>query len=109
MIVRTWISRLSEINIMLKKEFPPKFSTEQILDDIEFIEILKFSIPDTWRAKMVDQNFISANHTLTEVIEFCEKEQIIETMLSGRIPRNKSKPASNGKQESFAQKWHKHH
>ena len=45
--VRTWISRLSEINIMLK-EFPPKFSTEQMLDDTEFIEILEFGIPDTW-------------------------------------------------------------
>jgi hypothetical protein len=87
--VRTWISRLSEINIMLQ-EFPPKFSNEQMLDDAEFIEIIEFGIPDTWRAKMVDQNFISANHTLTEVIEFCEKEEITETMLSGRIPRNNS-------------------
>ena len=40
---------------------------------------------------MVDQNFIPANHTLTEVIEFCEKEDIMKkTMLSGRIPRNNS-------------------
>ena len=37
---------------------------------------------------MVNQNFILANHMLTEVIEFCEKEEITETMLSGRIPRN---------------------
>ena len=84
--VRTWISRLSKINIMLK-EFPPNFSDEQMLDNNEFIEILEFSIPDTWWAKMVDQNFISANHTLTEVIKFCEKEEITKMMLSGRIPR----------------------
>ena len=70
------------------KEFPPKFSTDQMFNDAKFIEILEFGILDSWQAKMVNQSFVLANHTLTEVIEFCEKEEITETMLSGRIPRN---------------------
>ena len=45
--VRTWISRLSEISILLK-EFQPKFSMDQMLNDAEFIEILEFSILDSW-------------------------------------------------------------
>ena len=72
--VRTWVSWLSEINLMLN-EFPPKFATENMLFDAEFTEILEFGILDTRQAKMVDQNFIVANHMLTEVIEFCEKEK----------------------------------
>ena len=41
---------------------------DQMLDDADYIMILEFSIPDSWQAKMVNPNFISANHTLTEII-----------------------------------------
>ena len=40
---------------------------------------------------------------LTEVIEFCEKEEITETMLSGRIPR-KDPNQSQSTNKSFVQK-----
>lgn len=78
---RTWVARLTEINLMLK-EFPPNFSTEQMISDQDFIEIIEYGIPNTWRAKMVDQNFVPANHTLAEIVEFCEKTECSEKMLS---------------------------
>ena len=81
------------------KEFPPNFSTEQMLNDKNFIEIIKFGILTTWRAKMVDQNFVPTSHTLTKVIESCEKEEITETMLTGgtaRINLNQPQLANKG-------------
>ena len=73
-----------------------------MLNDSKLIEILEFSILDAWQAKMVDQNFISANHMLTEVIKFCEKEEITETMLSGRIPRkDPNQPQTANKSASY--------
>ena len=40
----------------------------QMLDDANYIMILEFGILDSWQAKIVNPNFISANHMLTEII-----------------------------------------
>jgi hypothetical protein len=44
---------------------------------------------------MVDQSFIPGDHTLTQVIEFCEKEETTEQMMSDAKSSN-----SNGNQHS---------
>jgi NACalpha-BTF3-like transcription factor len=84
---RTWVVRLNEINQMLA-EFPPFFSEAQMLEEDELIEIIEYGIPTTWRVKMVDQSFIPGNHTLTQVIEFCEKEETTEQMMTDAKPNN---------------------
>jgi hypothetical protein len=78
---RTWVARLNEINLMLK-EFPPNFSADQMIQEEDFNEIIEFRIPNTWRAKMVDHSFVPAIHTLAEIIEFCERQEGTEKMLS---------------------------
>jgi hypothetical protein len=72
---RTWVvTRINEINQMLA-QFPPFFSKAQMLEEDKLIEIIEYGIPTSWRVKMVDQSFIPGDHTLTQLIEFCEKEE----------------------------------
>jgi hypothetical protein len=91
---RTWVARLNEINQMLA-EFPPFFSEAQMLEEDELIEIIEYGIPTSWRVKMVDQSFIPGDHTLTQLIEFCEKEETTEQMMTDAKP-----DSGNGNQQS---------
>jgi len=80
MLTRRWVARIQEINMMLP-EFPPEFSQEQKLRSEDLIEILEYGIPNTWKAKMVEQGFIPADHTPAEFVECCEKFESAEQML----------------------------
>lgn len=80
MSTRRWAARLNEINQMLL-EFPPKFNETQKLSEDDFIEVIEYGIPQSWRAKMVEQGFIPIQHTLAEIIEFCEKMEYAEEMV----------------------------
>jgi NACalpha-BTF3-like transcription factor len=91
---RTWVARLNEINQMLA-QFPPFFSEAQMLEEDELIEIIEYGIPTSWRVKMVDQSFIPGDHTLTQLIEFCEKEETTEQMMTDAKP-----DSGNGNQQS---------
>jgi hypothetical protein len=44
-------------------------------------EILKFNIPQKWKAKMVEAGFVPANHRPTEIVEFCARLESAEQML----------------------------
>jgi hypothetical protein len=63
-------------------EFPTKFNSSQRLSEDDFIEIIEYGIPQSWRAKMVEQSFIPVQHMLAEIIEFCEKMEYAEEMIS---------------------------
>jgi hypothetical protein len=80
MSTRMWAARLNEINQMLV-EFPPKFNETQKLTEEDFIELIEYGIPQSWRAKMVEQGFIPIQHTLAEIVEFCEKMEYAEEMI----------------------------
>ena len=75
MPTRTWTARLQEINQMLS-EFPPAFSKIQRISDKDFVEVIEYGIPYSWRAKMAEQGFVPVNHTLTEIVEFCNKRNM---------------------------------
>jgi hypothetical protein len=79
MSTRTWMARLQEINQMLS-EFPPTFSKTQRISDEDFVEVIEYGIPYSWRAKMAEQGFVPVNHTLTEIVEFCNKMEYAEEM-----------------------------
>ena len=79
MSTRIWTARLQEINQMLS-EFPPAYSKTQRILDEDFVEVIEYGIPYSWRAKMAEQGFVPVNHTLTEIVEFCNKMEYAEQM-----------------------------
>jgi hypothetical protein len=95
MSTRTWAARLNEINQMLI-EFPPKFNETQMIPKEDFIEVIEYGIPQSWRAKMVEQGFIPIQHTLAEIIEFCEKMEYAEEMIGPIKNKNNSSQGQKG-------------
>jgi len=95
MSTRTWAARLNEINQMLI-EFPPKFNETQMIPKEDFIEVIEYGIPQSWRAKMVEQGFIPIQHTLAEIIEFCEKMEYAEEMIGPSKNKNNSSQGQKG-------------
>jgi hypothetical protein len=87
MPTRTWTARLQEINQMLS-EFPPAFSITQRLSDDDFVEIVEYGIPHSWRTKMAEHGFVPVNHTLIEMIEFCNKMEYAEEMTGKNVGQN---------------------
>jgi hypothetical protein len=61
-------------------EFPQAFSKIQRISDEDFVEVIEYGIPYSWRAKMAEQGFVPVNHTLTEIVEFCNKMEYAEEM-----------------------------
>ena len=96
MSTQMWAARLNEINQMLV-EFPPKFNESQKLTEEDFIELIEYGIPQSWRAKMVEQGFIPIQHTLAEIVEFCEKMEYAEEMIgTPNKPKNNSFERTKG-------------
>jgi hypothetical protein len=87
MSTRTWAARLNEINQMLV-EFPPAFNESQKISNEDFVEIIEYNIPPSWRASMVVHGFEPINHTLSEIIEFCEKLEYSEGMTRSQNAQN---------------------
>ena len=77
---RNWVARLQEINMMLP-DFPPDFNQSQMMRPEDVTEILEFGIPKSWKAKMVENGFVPADHHPTEFVEFCERLESAEQML----------------------------
>ena len=78
MKVRSYISRVFELNELLK-EFPP-FDEDQEIEEDDLIELIDANIPNTWQQHMVLQDFDPVDHTLQEFIEFCERLEVSEEM-----------------------------
>jgi hypothetical protein len=72
-------------------EFPPYFNETQKISDEDFVEIIEYNIPPSWRASMVVQGFEPVNHTLAEIIEFCEKMKYSEGMTRAQNAHNQQK------------------
>ncbi len=61
--------------------FPPfGDATTQKLPDDEIIDAVEFSIPNTWRKKMMEQGFNPVAHLLQELKEFCERQEVAKAM-----------------------------
>jgi hypothetical protein len=77
--MREYCARINEINAMLV-EFPPAFDANQRINEDEMKDLLEFSIPWQWRIEMVKQAFRPVEHTIPEVMEFCERQEIAEAV-----------------------------
>jgi hypothetical protein len=78
--IRDFIARLVEMNNYLP-QFPPQQlggAVGVILDDEELKEVGEFSIPASWQKGMVQHGFDPADHSLNELIEFCERFEYTE-------------------------------
>jgi hypothetical protein len=78
--IRDFIARLVEMNNYLP-QFPPQQLSRAvgvILDDEELKEVGEFSIPASWQKGMVQHGFDPADHSLNELIEFCEQFEYTE-------------------------------
>ena len=89
MTTRNWMARLAEMNEMLS-DFPPKFDNTQRFPDDEFKDMIEYGLPNSWRAIMNLHNFRPMAHTLTEIVEFCERIENSEQM-NGIEYKNKNK------------------
>ena len=99
--MRDFVARLVEINNYLP-QFPPQQlggAAGVVLDDEELKEVGEFSIPASWQKGMVQHGFDPADHTLNELIEFCERFEYTEDheLTSGG---QKPKPQVGGTGES---------
>ena len=95
MVTRIWAARLQEINQELS-EFPPAFSIDQRLSDDDFVEIVEYGIPHSWKTKMAEHGFVPINHTLMETIEFCEKMEYAEEMTGKNVSPNQNNNRKTG-------------
>jgi hypothetical protein len=95
MSTRTWTAQLQEINQMLS-EFPPSFSNTQKISDEDFVEVIGYGIPHSWRATMAEQGFVPFNHTLTEIVEFCNKMEYAKEMTSINNSQNNQNNRKTG-------------
>jgi hypothetical protein len=79
--MRQYVARVNEINYMMV-EFPPLFNITQTFDEDEMKDLLEFSIPWQWRIEMVQQGFRPIEHTIPEIIEFCERQEVAESVIA---------------------------
>jgi hypothetical protein len=86
--MREYVARINEINAMLV-EFPPAFNVTQKIDDDEMKDLLEFSIPWQWRIEMVKQAFRPVEHTIPEIMEFCEHQEIANAVQDAVDAANK--------------------
>ena len=76
--IREFNARLHELNSYLP-DFPPGGANQQLPPD-DLSEILEFSMPNKWHSHMVMHNFVPSEHTLIEVVEFCERLEFIKKL-----------------------------
>jgi hypothetical protein len=84
-------------------DFPPSFSNTQKISEEDFVEVIEYGIPQSWRTKMAEQGFVPVNHTLTEIIEFCNKMEYSEEMTginNSQNNQNNQKTGQHAKAES---------
>jgi hypothetical protein len=69
--MREFVARINEINAMME-EFPPSFTKDQMISDSEMKDLLEFAIPISWRVKMAEHAFRPIEHSVPDIVEFCE-------------------------------------
>ena len=85
--IRDFIACLVEMNNYLP-QFPPQQldgPVGVILDNEELKEVGEFSIPASWQKSMVQHGFDPADHSLNELIEFCECFEYTENLDSASV------------------------
>ena len=83
MKIRTYKNRVCDMNNMLAR-FPPDFNDAQMLEEAELLVILQFGVPRAWQTEMMRQGFdpVAPNKTLQDLVEFCERLELVEDLTS---------------------------
>ena len=76
--VRTYVGLLTEMNANLA--FFPDASEDDKLKEDEMVEILESSMPSSWHQQMIIQGFDPAEHSLHDLMDFCERLQVSEQL-----------------------------
>ena len=85
-------------------DFPPSFSKTQKISDEDFVEVIEYGIPHSWRTKMAEQGFVPVNHTLTEIVEFCNKMEYAKEMTGRNNSQNNQKTGQHAEANSVSGK-----
>ncbi len=103
MKMRTFMGRVTEINDHLPNM--PPFDQNQKLTDYELKDLGGYAVPSSWQRKLVEFNFHPTEHSVVELVEFCERIEQAEPeeakpephSTSGPGPKSDAKPAGNSK------------
>ena len=81
MSMKAYVARYKEINDYLPL-FPKYGNSPPCIAEDEMIENFEFAIPATWRQAMILQGFEPIDHSLDELIEFCERLEFSEDLVN---------------------------
>ena len=88
MSTREFVARVQQLNDYL--EFFPPFADDQKLPEDELLDILEFSIPNSWQAEFIRLGYDPMTGDLKKFIDHCERMETIEAVeQTGKFqPRN---------------------
>ena len=95
MKTREYVSRVCEINEMLV-HFPTADQESKLPND-EMLDLLEFGMPSSWQKAMILQDFDPVDHTIPELVSFCERLELTEPELEKKSPKNDSSSSSSSK------------
>jgi len=85
MKTRKYVSHVCEINQMLV-HFPAADQDSRLPND-EMLDFLEFGMPSSWQKAMILQDFDPVDHTMAELVSFCERLELTESELEKGPPR----------------------
>ena len=79
MTVQEYVSRVGELNQYLT-EFPPSAVALTItkLPEDELMDILEFSVPQSWKRQMLLMDFNPIDSTPAQFVNFCQRLELTE-------------------------------
>ncbi len=102
MPTREWLTRVLDLNLKLVKlgkimhdPTTGAFNENVVkLPDDQLIDAAYYGLPKDWKSKMALHNFDPMDHTIEELIEFCERLEVAEEEL-GETKQATAKPKDN--------------
>ena len=97
MKTREYVSHMCEINEMLV-HFPTA-DQESKLPNNEMLDLLEFGMPSLWQKAMILQDVDPLDHTLTELVNFCERLEVTGPKVEKKssLKNESSSSSSSGK------------
>jgi hypothetical protein len=90
MPIGTYVARIRELNGYLE-DFPP-FAPGQSLSEADLVELVERGLPNSWTEQMADQGFDPIEHTLTDLVAFCERAEVVATIVDGHHSKKSEGP-----------------
>jgi hypothetical protein len=89
MTTRDYVSRVIELNGMFER-FPSSANYLAVvkLDEDELLDLLEYGLPLHWQLEMVLHDFDPADHTIQELVSFCERLELTKPHGPSNNPAN---------------------